>query len=335
METLPATNRWVRIACGRPHWWAGRRLAATLVSITLLILAIAALVVQEVAFGAAPLLAITAFAPYIEFGAAASLAIFAAGRMLAGVLLATACLIGLVVTHAGLFVADTAPSGPRLTVLTANLKVGGADARDLVASVRSHHVDVLMVQELTGPELDALSAAGLGAMLPYSVSEARPLYAGTGMWSRYPLSGISRRSDFVNAFVTASIRPSAAMPAVQLAALHLPGPFPVSADWTRDVERLRHLLAGWSRAAPVIIGGDFNATLDTARFHTLLADGFRDAADQAGAGLTATYPADLWLPPLIAIDHVLTRDAVATRIDTLTIPGSDHRALLVRIGVAG
>ncbi len=62
--------------------------------------------------------------------------------------------------------------------------------------------------------------------------------------------------------------------------------------------------------------------------------GYHDAAEQAGAGHTRTYPSDASYPPLIAIDHVLTFDAVATSAKTLTVPGSDHRALLTTIAVA-
>jgi endonuclease/exonuclease/phosphatase (EEP) superfamily protein YafD len=94
------------------------------------------------------------------------------------------------------------------------------------------------------------------------------------------------------------------------------------------------VLDGLPAGRPVIVGGDFNATPDVAQFRSVLRTGFADAADQAGAGMTRTYPADRWFPPLIAIDHVLTRGgAVATGVQTVSISGSDHRALLARIAV--
>jgi endonuclease/exonuclease/phosphatase (EEP) superfamily protein YafD len=70
------------------------------------------------------------------------------------------------------------------------------------------------------------------------------------------------------------------------------------------------------------------------QFRRILAGGFADAADQAGAGYTRSYPADRWYPPLIAIDHVLTRNGpVATAVDTVTVEGSDHRSLVARVAV--
>jgi endonuclease/exonuclease/phosphatase (EEP) superfamily protein YafD len=82
-----------------------------------------------------------------------------------------------------------------------------------------------------------------------------------------------------------------------------------------------------------VAAGDLNATPDIVQFRDLLVDGYADAAQQAGAGMTLTYPADRWYPPLIAIDHVLTRDAVATTADTIHISDTDHRALLVTVQV--
>jgi endonuclease/exonuclease/phosphatase (EEP) superfamily protein YafD len=54
---------------------------------------------------------------------------------------------------------------------------------------------------------------------------------------------------------------------------------------------------------------------------------------QTGAGFAPTFPANEWFPPLITIDHVLTRNAAATAIKTVTLPGSDHRSLLTTIEV--
>jgi endonuclease/exonuclease/phosphatase (EEP) superfamily protein YafD len=100
------------------------------------------------------------------------------------------------------------------------------------------------------------------------------------------------------------------------------------------VSRFAQYLPTLSGCDPMIVGGDFNATPDTVQFRTILGAGFADAADQAGAGSTRTYPADRWYPPLIAIDHVLSRNGpVATDLRTVAIKGSDHRALVVRVAV--
>ncbi len=84
----------------------------------------------------------------------------------------------------------------------------------------------------------------------------------------------------------------------------------------------------WSGGGAVIVAGDFNSTLDMRPFRDLLHNGYRDAAEQAGAGFIATFPVDMpWLPSLVAIDHILTLRCAALAVHTVTISGSDHRAL--------
>jgi len=54
---------------------------------------------------------------------------------------------------------------------------------------------------------------------------------------------------------------------------------------------------------------------------------------QLGSGYAPTFKADHPLPPLITIDHILTRNAAAATIKTVKITGSDHRALLATVRV--
>jgi endonuclease/exonuclease/phosphatase (EEP) superfamily protein YafD len=60
-----------------------------------------------------------------------------------------------------------------------------------------------------------------------------------------------------------------------------------------------------------------------------LTDGYHEAVEQTGARFTPTFPHDTWFPTAITIDHVLTRNAEASPITTIEMPGSDHRSLLV------
>jgi endonuclease/exonuclease/phosphatase family metal-dependent hydrolase len=63
----------------------------------------------------------------------------------------------------------------------------------------------------------------------------------------------------------------------------------------------------------VIVTGDFNATLDMRPFRDLLRNGYRDAAEQAGAGFVPTFFGG-WLPALFAIDHVITLRCTAVDV---------------------
>lgn len=81
-------------------------------------------------------------------------------------------------------------------------------------------------------------------------------------------------------------------------------------------------------AGTVVAAGDFNSTRDMAQFRRILDSGYH------GAGVfTPTYPADSALPPVLGIDHILTRNGSPGRTWTADIPGSDHRAVLATVQI--
>jgi endonuclease/exonuclease/phosphatase (EEP) superfamily protein YafD len=67
------------------------------------------------------------------------------------------------------------------------------------------------------------------------------------------------------------------------------------------------------------------------QFRDLLTDGYHDAVEQTGSGFAPTFPAGTRFPPVITIDHILTRNAEASEIKTIEMPGSDHRSLLATV----
>ena len=77
-----------------------------------------------------------------------------------------------------------------------------------------------------------------------------------------------------------------------------------------------------------LLPGDFNATLDHAPLRELLDSGYRDAAEQVGAGLRPTWPVGVPFPP-VTIDHVLADRRVGIRsLTTHELERTDHRALV-------
>jgi endonuclease/exonuclease/phosphatase (EEP) superfamily protein YafD len=316
-----------------PGPWTSRVL--TVLGAVLVLAGLGGYLVRFHAFGSAMTLGVAAATPYVETAALLGTLLMAVGRqwigLAAGLVVVALCLS----SQLWLFTSDDAPADAvHLSVMTSNLRLGEADATAVVDAVRHNQVDVLMLEELTPDEQQHLVDQGLDDLLPYHRSEPRESAGGTGLWSRYPLTEVAFPGGFTFALITARVDvPGVAAPVTAIA-LHMAGPVPDPHDWTADIRRLPAALRTLPPGAPVIVGGDFNATPDTVQFRRLLRDGYRDAADQAGAGITATYPADRWYPPLLAIDHVLTRGgAVATGVKTITVRGSDHRALLVRVAV--
>lgn len=68
-----------------------------------------------------------------------------------------------------------------LRVMTCNVYKGAASAGDIVAAVREQHVQVLALQETTVPFVDALKAAGLDELLPYSERSSSDGVYGNGV----------------------------------------------------------------------------------------------------------------------------------------------------------
>jgi endonuclease/exonuclease/phosphatase (EEP) superfamily protein YafD len=275
--------------------------------------------------------------PYLALGGLLAVLLFSLHRRWLLAALAVALVAASIAVQLPLFVGDTrGPTGVRVRIVTANLYLGQADPKVVVETAQVN-ADILAVQELTPTAVKRLSAAGLDHDFPYRVLDAREEASGTGLWSRFPLKDARTVSGYWHAMITARAEvPGVAVDPV-LFITHLSGPWPMPlTDWNRDYTRLPTALDNIARTAGsgcVIAAGDFNATVDLRPFRRLLTNGYRDAADQTGAGITATYPANSWVPPVLAIDHVLTRQCAATSVRTLSLPGSDHRGLASEVQI--
>jgi endonuclease/exonuclease/phosphatase (EEP) superfamily protein YafD len=277
-----------------------------------------------------------ALSPYLMAGALLAVALFGAARQWLLVGVAAGLVAAMIAVQAPLFIAsnDTQAQGVKLRIISANLKEGEADPKYLVASARER-ADVLSFQELTPTAVGRLSAAGIDAAFPYRWLDAKPNAQGIGIWSRFPLEDQRRIEGYGFAQISAQTRVPGAATATRLLAVHLAGPWPQAIDrWRQDIGQLPATLRDISEQASgdcLVVAGDFNATFDMRPFRDLLRDGFRDAAEQSGAGIQRTFPADTSLPPLIEIDHVLTRGCQATSLRTIAVPGSDHRGLVAEV----
>jgi len=241
----------------------------------------------------------------------------------AGLLLA----LGLV-WIAPLYTAADAGDDVALTVAAANVTFGLGDAGQVVALVRDNDVDLLVLTELTPESRDALRAAGLDAELPFGEVRAQPSFNGTGLWSRFPLESAAGLDGFVSQTIEARV--ATPQGTVTVFAVHPPAPGPTyHPRWSADLARLHGVLA--AAHGPILVAGDFNTTRDHRAFRDFEALGYVNAADEAGAGFQPTFPQGRRTPPVVAIDHVLTKDApwVATGLERHVIDRSDHFAIVV------
>lgn len=279
-----------------------------------------------------PVLVTAALAPYLAIGGPTAALLFAIAHNWIGVALALALTIASVAVRWRLYVGEGVDAEAVIRVVSANLRYGRADAAAVVGL--ADHADVLAVQELTPEKAEVISAAGIDQILPHRFLRAREGPAGVGIWSRYPLTPGDDHDEFWLGLITARVSVPGTPTEATVVTTHMSAPWPEPIrGWRDDLSRFQMVLTeiGASAPGPVIVAGDLNATPDVLEFRRLLRGGYRDAAEQAGAGLTRTHPADIAIPPVFAVDHILLRDATAIAVRTGPIAGSDHRALIADI----
>ncbi|MGK5678834.1 endonuclease/exonuclease/phosphatase family protein [Actinoplanes sp. URMC 104] len=315
-----------------------RRKAALTVLFWLLILPFLAwAVIRLGGWERGPVVQLFAFTPYVAAAAwvPAILALATRRWTVGAVAVIVAIMLAAAVLPRAIGNRDKGPAaGVRLNVMTSNMLFGGADAATIVKLVSEHDVAVLAVQEFTTEGKEALAAAGLGALLPYSSLADRPQADGSGLYSRYPLTEPGAQQNgggFMQAYATVQV-PGAGPVVVESAHPLAPYARSVLGQWRKDL--LAEPRADDS-ATPRILLGDFNATLDHAPLRELISHGYRDAADAAGKGLIGTWgPYDGDPIPPVTIDHVLVDERIGVReVSVHGIPSSDHRAIVAGLTV--
>lgn len=315
------------------------RILATLMGLAGLAVAMVGLGARYLPLTGHPTLMLAAAAPYLTVAAPAAVLLLGLGRRY------VLTLVAFVVTVAAVWVylpryqvpsvsADVAVVDVR--VLTANLGMGQADPSAFVA-LAGNTADVVAVQEMTPEAAEGLSAAGMDAMFPYRVIVPAPLASGIGMWSRHPIVNSGRIDGYALPMVGSRIRIPGVRVDATVLSVHLAGPWPMPIDvWASDIATFPDTLRDVGRTAgagAVIVAGDFNATADMAPFRRLLEEGYSDAGMDAGAGLARTYPGGGAWPPVIGIDHILTKNSSPATARTVVVPGADHRGLLATLRV--
>jgi endonuclease/exonuclease/phosphatase family metal-dependent hydrolase len=225
-----------------------------------------------------------------------------------------------------------------LVVMAQNLEYG--DARLIADRGIQAGVDLLVVTDAPGPTVMQLHT--MAKELPYTVGVGEWDGEGSVVLSRYPLTDVTRIADGGPSRVVTVHTPQ--FGSVDLVALHPTPPYQ-KARWTADYERITdYLRDNYAAGAalhdrPVVIAGDFNATLDHAPIRRIRAMGFTDSADQLNLGFQPTWPAPgsvqrfgISVPPLVQIDHVMTSPAlVAASLTTFHSEGADHLGVLARL----
>lgn len=249
--------------------------------------------------------------------------------------------MALVVVQVGVTVAAVGRQQPEplsehqapLRLVTANVLFDNAHLQELGDDIAADDADVVVLQEVTPEGLVRLQASALWRDYPHRSVVPRPLFHGHATFSRFPMS----ESAPVEVGGPTMLRTDIETPAgrVRVVNVHTMAPLTRkdARTWARQLERLTRV-ATESRV-PVVLAGDFNATLAHAPMARLANGPVRDAFAEAGSGLGATWPsARAPVPPLMRLDHVLVSVGIGiSDVAVRTSIGSDHRRLMVRLAL--
>ncbi|WHU48971.1 endonuclease/exonuclease/phosphatase family protein [Gordonia sp. L191] len=269
----------------------------------------------------------TAAVPLALVSGAMAVIVFLGMQRWIALSLSVMALAGVVVTQFPLWVSQNPPAGQRFTVVSANLQLGLADVDDL--SAIASDADLVSLQEVTPEVLERILRSGLADRFPYRYARPAPLSVGAMILSRAELRDTERITGTAHLAARTQL---AGASEVAVLAVHPAAPMSGhAAEWSADLAAVGGYLDNLA-TGPVIVAGDFNATLDHAQFRALLRNDVVDAATDSGSGYQLTYPTDkLGGIPLVGIDHILIRGFGAVQVTTRDLRGSDHRALIATL----
>ncbi|HMN06581.1 MAG TPA: endonuclease/exonuclease/phosphatase family protein [Flavobacteriales bacterium] len=264
----------------------------------------------------------------ITFGALALIAWVRKARWTALCAAFSSLLVGAQVQTAGRTYTASGDGRP-LRVLHMNVWQPNTAHDAVIDQALQSDADILCMQEVSS-EWAVRLTEGLGARYPYHHIEARNNCYGMALFSRVRPDSLRTITMEGNPFIEAIIPHEGHH--VRLLSVHATSPTSYT-DFRRRNNQLAQLgsyLAGQGTTTMVI--GDLNTVPWDRSFRRFC----------AGSGLRPTTPATQRTWPamgplaLIPLDHALvTPDIIPRSLQTLHIPGSDHRGLLIELVPGG
>lgn len=212
------------------------------------------------------------------------------------------------------------PSDRTLKVISFNLFLHNASARQATQWLSHQNADLIFLTEVTPAMQPAL--ADLQRSHPWRCLELEDSPFGLALYSRQPLAycAVTRGTATPYPWIMAILDDG-----TTVYGLHPPPPLGSTLAQQRN-QYLRTLASEIARQERVIIMGDLNMTPWSPEFgkflqHTGTENGRR------GFGLLASWTPLAWLPPLLPLDHVLVRGVHLGALQRGPTLGSDHAPL--------
>jgi endonuclease/exonuclease/phosphatase (EEP) superfamily protein YafD len=231
---------------------------------------------------------------------------------------------------------DVEPTSQITRVVSANVWNESRDVAATIAALMWERPDLLILQELTPRHLRHLEDAGAYERYPYRAVSVDSSYTGLGVLSRFEISN----PQWLMVAGEPQLKVWVSLPGgrqVCVYAVHAPAPVPAKVHrwraWfalmanevTNELDRSEH---------PIVMAGDFNATVDHRSFRRLLRPDFCDVGTLARSGEMTWSTRWSFLPPVCRIDHILASSAARVRCYRVAKRvGSDHRPVIVDLAI--
>ncbi len=226
--------------------------------------------------------------------------------------------------------------GETLTVMSVNLLMVNHNTAPIIQEIKAARPDILLLQEYTKHWHEALQLE-IGADFPHVSYVTREDSFGAAVYSRRPFVERPNRHVPLGEATEPQIRITIEFNGSKVALynVHLLPPWGLAytIEHRSQFADLLDILA--ADPLPVIVGGDFNFTENSANAAALSKVGLADAHSVGGWGRGTTWPVSSffrWIPS-IRLDHIyLGNGLTCAECRTGTGTGSDHRPVVAKIG---
>ncbi len=219
---------------------------------------------------------------------------------------------------------------PTFRVMNLNVHTPNTSSTDVLQMVLRESPDVVCIQEIDSRWKTDLQP--LAQKYPYSFLLPRQDNFGIGIYSRVPLitPQIVTFDELELPAIEAGLQLNSGV--VQLLVVHAIPPssrflFRSRNEYLINLKRYVDRLGTF----PLIIAGDLNVSVFSPYYADLIS-GTNLSECRRGFGLLPTWPAQFF-PLLIPIDHIFVRGLGVQRCSTVTVPGSDHHAIVGDLSV--
>jgi endonuclease/exonuclease/phosphatase (EEP) superfamily protein YafD len=226
----------------------------------------------------------------------------------------------------------TAPAdATRLRVVTANVFMFNPDTTELLRELREADADVVVLQEVTNAALPAIRR-GLDAAYPHHALMARNDAFGAAIFSTAPLRDGAVLDTAGLPMLAVTVRVGGVD--VRVWDVHTRAPTALNRRQLRDEMLDAMATLRPKEHLPLVVAGDYNATIWHRPMRTVMNTGLDDAAGAVGKGLRGTWKSLRVVES--PIDHVLVSPEISVLdVRVGTGEGSDHRPLIADLALTG